>query len=155
MFAQNRRRLACLNAPGNNQLEQTMFKGLDHIAILVEDTEEALKVYRDRMGLPLLFSEVVNDGAFRLTHLDLGNAHLQLVQPLDPDHPLFAHLREHGPGLHHFCMKVENVGEAMSEAAANGIEFAQTAPHQAPNGRRAAFLAKTSTGGVQVEITGD
>ncbi len=131
-----------------------MFKGLDHIAILVADTDEALRVYRDRMGLPLLFSEVVNDGAVRLTHLDLGNAQLQLVEPLDQAHPLATHLREHGPGLHHFCLAVDDVGAAMEEAAAKGIETAQASPHQAPRGRRAAFLAKTSTGGVQVEITG-
>ena len=131
-----------------------MFKGLDHVAILVADTEEALTVYRDRMGLPVLFSEVVNNGAVRLTHLDLGNAHLQLVEPLDPAHPLAAHLREHGPGLHHFCLAVDDVGVAMAEAAAKGIEMAQPLPHQAPRGKRAAFLMKTSTGGVQVEITG-
>ena len=132
-----------------------MFKGLDHIAILVTDTDAALAVYRDRMGLPLLFSEVVNNGAVRLTHLDLGNAHLQLVEPLDAAHPLAAHLREHGPGLHHFCLEVDDVSAAMDEAAARGIEAAQPRPHQAPRGRRAAFLAKSSTGGVQVEITGE
>jgi len=131
-----------------------MFKGLDHVAILVADTEEALLVYRDRMGLPVVFSEVVNNGAVRLTHLDLGNAHLQLVEPLDTAHPLAAHLREYGPGLHHFCLAVDDVAAAMTEAAAKGIEMAQAHPHQAPRGRRAAFLAKSSTGGVQIEITG-
>ena len=30
-----------------------MFKGLDHVAILVADTEEALGFYRDRLGLPV------------------------------------------------------------------------------------------------------
>ena len=132
-----------------------MFKGLDHVAILVADTEAALEVYRDRMGLPVLFSEVVNDGAVRLTHLDLGNAHLQLVEPLDPAHPLAAHLREHGPGLHHFCLTVDDVGAAMSEAATRGIQCGQVRPHQAPRGRRAAFYTKDSTGGVQIEITGE
>ena len=131
-----------------------MFTGLDHIAILVTDTEEALKVYRDRMGLPLLFSETVNNGAIRLTHLDLGNAHLQLVEPLDPAHPLAAHLREHGPGLHHFCLAVDDVDAAMAVVGDRGLEFAQASPHQAPRGKRAAFLARASTGGVQVEITG-
>ncbi len=131
-----------------------MFTGLDHVAILVANTEEALKVYRDRLGLPLLFSEVVNNGAVRLTHLDLGNTHLQLVEPLDEAHPLSVHLREHGPGLHHFCLSVENVSEAMAVAPEAGLELAQAAPHQGPNGKRAAFLSKASTGGVQIEITG-
>src|SRR5438105_963266 len=115
--------------------EQNMFKGLDHVAILVADTEEALKVYRDRLGLPVLLSEVVNNGAVRLTHLDMGNTQLQLVQPLDETHPLYKHLREQGPGLHHLCFAVEDVAEAMSQAPATGLEMAQTSPHQGVQGK--------------------
>ena len=132
-----------------------MFKGLDHVAILVEDTEAALKVYRDRLGLPLLFSEVVNDGAVRLTHLDMGNVQLQLVEPLEPTHPLARHLRDKGPGLHHICFSVDDVESAMAAGPERGIEIAQERPHQGTQGKRAAFLAKGSTGGVQIEITGE
>ncbi len=131
-----------------------MFKGLDHVAILVADTEAALKVYRDGLGLPLLLSEVVNGGKIRLTHLDMGNTQLQLVEPLDPSHPLYAHLLQQGEGLHHLCFAVEDVEEAMTAATEAGLEMAQASPHQGTQGKRAAFLAKTSTGGVSFEITG-
>jgi methylmalonyl-CoA/ethylmalonyl-CoA epimerase len=87
-------------------------QGLDHLAIVVKDTEEALQIWHHGMGLPLVHSEVVNDGTIRLTHLDLGNTHLQLVQPLTPDHPLQDWLKENKSGLHHFCLKVENVSES-------------------------------------------
>lgn len=129
-----------------------MFKGLDHVAILVADTEEALCLYRDRLGLPVLFSEVVNNGAIRLTHLDLGNTHLQLVEPLLETHPLRAHLREHGPGLHHLCFAVENVAEAVEQMRPNGFEAAPL--HQGTQGKRAVFLSKATTDGVQLELTG-
>ena len=131
-----------------------MFNGLDHLAIVVPDTEAALAIWRDRFGFPVLLSEKVNGETILLTHLDLGNTQLQLVQPLVADHPLWAWLREHGPGLHHFCLAVDDVAAAMTEAAVKGIEMAQAHPHQAPRGRRAVFLAKSSTGGVQIEITG-
>ena len=131
-----------------------MFKGLDHVAILVANTEEVLKVYRDRLGLPVLLSEVVNGGAIRLTHLDMGNTHLQLVEPLEPSHPLYAHLLQHGGGLHHLCFAVEDVDDAITAVTDAGIEMAQPQPHQGTQGKRAAFLAKSSTGGVSFEITG-
>lgn len=131
-----------------------MFKGLDHVAILVADTEEALRVYHDRMGLPVLLSEVVNSGAVRLTHLDMGNTQLQLVEPLDPSHPLYAHLQQQGGGLHHLCFAVEDVDEAITAVTEAGMEVAQAKPHQGTQGKRAAFLAKSSTGGVTFEITG-
>jgi methylmalonyl-CoA/ethylmalonyl-CoA epimerase len=123
------------------------FQGLDHIAIAVPDTAEALKVWRDQLGFPVLYSEDVNDGTVRLTHLDLGNAHLQLVEPLTPDHPLQAWLAKNGAGLHHFCLRVENVGVELPGLSG-------PAPHQGTQGKRAAFLDKSVTQGVQVEITG-
>ena len=131
-----------------------MFKGLDHVAILVADTEAALKIYRDRLGLPLLLSEVVNGGAIRLTHLDMGNTQLQLVEPLDHSHPLYLQLLEHGGGLHHLCFAVENVEEAITSVKEAGLDMAQAHPHQGTQGKRAAFLNKSFTGGVSFEITG-
>jgi len=130
-----------------------MFNGLDHLAIVVPDTEEALKTWRDRLGLKLLYSEVVNNGAIRLTHLDLGNTHLQLVEPLSVDHPLQAWLAKNGPGLHHFCFKVDDVGEARTELEAHGLPSAAS-PHQGTQGKRALFLDRPATQGVQVEVTG-
>ncbi len=125
-------------------------QGLDHLAIAVPDTEAALKVWRDTLGFPLLYSEVVNGGTVRLTHLDMGNAHLQLVEPLTPDHPLQAWLAKNGPGLHHFCLKVDDVGEAMADAP---VPTGST-PHQGTQGKRALFFDKAATQNVQVEVTG-
>jgi methylmalonyl-CoA/ethylmalonyl-CoA epimerase len=121
------------------------YQGLDHLAIVVPDTEVALKI-----GFEVLYSEDVNGGIVRLTHLDLGNTQLQLVQPLTPDHPLQAWLAQHGPGLHHFCLKVQDVGEAQKHSPV------PTAPnvHQGTQGKHALFLDKTATQGVQVELTG-
>ena len=130
-----------------------MFKGLDHLAIVVPNTEEALKIWRDRVGLKFLYSEVVNNGAVRLTHLDLGNTHLQLVEPLTSDHPLKAWLAKNGPGLHHFCFKVDDVGATQAELRASGLPTAELI-HQGTQGKRALFLDKSATDGVQVEVTG-
>lgn len=125
-------------------------QGLDHLAIAVPDTEAALKTWRDTMGFPVLYSEVVNGGTVRLTHLDLGNTHLQLVEPLTPDHPLQAWLAKNGPGLHHFCLKVDDVAEAMVDAPVP----TGAVPHQGTQGKRALFFDKTATQNVQVEVTG-
>ena len=65
-----------------------MFNGLDHIAIIVWDVDETLKVWRDQFGFRELFREKVNGDTTLLDHLDLGNTQLQLVQPLTREHPL-------------------------------------------------------------------
>lgn len=134
-------------------MEHPVFRGLDHVAIVVPDTDEALTIWRDRVGLRVLYSEVVNNGALRLTHLDLGNTHLQLVQPLAPDHPLQAWLTKNGAGLHHLCFKVDDVQQAFETLPAAGLPVAP-APHQGTQGKRALFLDKTASQGVQLEVTG-
>lgn len=129
-------------------------RGLDHLAIAVRSTDEALQIWRDRFGFPVVCSELVNGGAVRLTHLDLGNTHLQLVEPLSPGHPLHAWLAQHGPGLHHFCLRVDDVGASHAALLAAGLAPAAPAPHQGTQGKRALFLARGATQDVQVEITG-
>jgi methylmalonyl-CoA/ethylmalonyl-CoA epimerase len=134
-------------------MNHPIFRSLDHLAILVPDTDEALKIWRDRVGLTVLYSEVVNQGAIRLTHLDLGNTHLQLVQPLTKDHPLQSWLAKNGPGLHHLCFRVDDVGQAFVELPHQGLTVAPVT-HQGTQGKRALFLASSATQGVQIEVTG-
>ena len=134
-------------------MNHPFFRSLDHLAIVVDNTDEALEIWRDRVGLDVLFSEVVNEGTIRLTHLDLGNVQLQLVEPLVDEHPLRSWLAQHGPGLHHFCLKVDDVEQAFRELPHQGLPVAR-APHQGTQGKRALFLDRSATQGVQVEITG-
>lgn len=132
------------------------FQQLDHIAIVVRDTDEALKFYRDQLGLPLLFSQVLPDAPLRLTHLDTGTAvNLQLVQPLTEDHPLAAWLRTHGEGLNHLCFKVDSVASAMTTLPSHGLPLRDKAPRAGPNGRAAAFLDPAATRGVLLEVTSE
>jgi len=134
----------------DDRFQDSQYQGLDHLAIAVPDTEAALKLWRDKFGLKVVYSEDVNGGTVRLTHLDLGNTQLQLVQPLTPEHPLQAWLAKNGPGLHHLCLKVEDVGEAMKVSPVPPAPK----PHQGTQGKRAVFLDKSATQGVQVELTG-
>lgn len=130
-----------------------MFKALDHLAIVVPDTEAALAIWRDRYGFPVLYSET--NGGAKLTHLDLGNTQLQLVEPVAPDHPLRAWLATNGSGLHHLCLAVDDIGQAMEALPAHGLASAQAEPHQGTLGRRALFVDPATSDGIRVELTGE
>jgi methylmalonyl-CoA/ethylmalonyl-CoA epimerase len=131
-----------------------MFTGLDHIAVVVPNTEAALSVWRDRLGFQVLFTETVNGEKVRLTHLDLGATQLQIVEPLVDDHPLSDWLRANGPGLHHLCLATPEVAAAGHALAEQGLVSENSALHQGTRGKRALFLDRQATGGVQVELTG-
>jgi len=130
-----------------------MFNKLDHIAIAVRNTEKALELYRDTLGLPLLFSEVLDGPGVRLTHLDMGNLHLQLVEPLSSGHPISQFLDERGEGLHHLCWQVPDIDEAMTRLDDHQLSPGPNEPHPAPNGGKAAFIEPSLTNGVLWEMT--
>lgn len=128
--------------------------GLDHVAVVVPDTGQALRFWQDALGLDVLRQEVVNGGSVRLSQLDLGGAQLQLVEPLPPHHPLRAFLeRQGGPALHHLCLRAPELDRAVAWARAAGLLSAGTALHQGTRGQRAVFLDSAATG-VTLELTG-
>ena len=100
----------------------TLLRRLDHVAVVVRDTESALAFYSGKLGLSVASSEEVASPHVKLTYLDAGNAYLQLVEPLDDQSPLARWLDEHGEGLHHICFGVDDVEEAVASLSDPGTE---------------------------------
>ena len=132
-----------------------IFTNLDHIAVVVGNTADALLVFQDQLKLPFLFSEVMEEQGVRLTHLDLGNCHLQLIEPLWEDHPL---RKETSPGsfcLHHICLKVESIPDTLQELMPSEITSRDLVPRRGPNQRKAVFLEPSQTGDLIIELTSE
>jgi methylmalonyl-CoA/ethylmalonyl-CoA epimerase len=125
-----------------------LLRRLDHVAILVRDTEDALRYFRDELGLRVHSSEEIDVPRVRLTYLDTGNAFLQLVEPLDGSSELSTWLDEHGEGLHHICFGVDDVAAAAA-ALSNGAEPS----FGSGRGRPSAFVATGASHGVRIECT--
>ncbi len=131
-----------------------MINQLDHIAIAVKNTDEALMFYRDKLGLPVVLSEVMDDSKVRLTHLDLGNLHLQLVEPLTDEHPLQEFLETSGEGLHHLCFYTDDLDETVKEVSQKDLKLRKPEYHSAPLAKQAAFIDPATARGVIWEFTG-
>jgi methylmalonyl-CoA/ethylmalonyl-CoA epimerase len=127
-----------------------MIKRLDHVAVLVADTETALLHFRDHLGLTVVAVDEPPEVPVRLTYLDLGNAWLQLVEPLDPEHPLAAQLKEDGEGLHHICLGVDDVEAERRRIGPAGVE---PPPLGSGRGRPAGFPGGEPAHGVRIECT--
>jgi methylmalonyl-CoA/ethylmalonyl-CoA epimerase len=129
-----------------------MIRGLDHVALVVRDTERALSFWRDVLGLEVRFSELGRGGTVRLTNLVLGDTELQLVEPLDDAHPLFAWLGERESALHHLGLNVDDVEGARQQALELGLVGAVAAIIPATLGRTALFLDEALTQDVVIEV---
>jgi methylmalonyl-CoA/ethylmalonyl-CoA epimerase len=128
----------------------TPIRRLDHVAVVVRDTEAALRTYRDRLGLPVVHTEVQEDAQVRLTYLDCGNAFLQLVEPLAGETTLGRWLEQHGEGLHHVAFGVDGAVAAATALAPAG---SPPAPEGRGRGRVSAFVPGTPPHGAPLECT--
>ncbi|HEY6759284.1 MAG TPA: VOC family protein [Baekduia sp.] len=131
--------------------ERPAIAGVDHVAILVADTETALAHWRDHLGLTVVHQEVNAVAQARMTYLDAGNLLLQLLEPLNPDAPLGRALAADGEGLHHLCFGTDDV---LRDAAVAATGDDAPAPSLGSGrGRPSAFVPGAAPNGVRVEFT--
>jgi methylmalonyl-CoA/ethylmalonyl-CoA epimerase len=123
---------------------------LDHVAIVVADTESALRFFRDQLGLEVVAVDEPPPpaAAVRLTYLATGSIALQLVEPLDDQSAVAIWLAEHGEGLHHICFAADDV-----DAEIRGL--AGDLPYDPGSGlgKLAAFLPGALPHGTRIEFT--
>ena len=129
-----------------------MLSAIDHVGIAVEDLDAALAVYRDQLGMPLVHRETVADQGVDAALLDVGDGHIELVAPLNPDTAVGKFLHRRGPGLHHVAYRVASVQDTLDACVAAGIRLVDKQPRTGIRGSQVAFLHPASTGGVLTEI---
>jgi methylmalonyl-CoA/ethylmalonyl-CoA epimerase len=126
--------------------------GLDHVAILVADLDAAVKLYRDVYGLTLHEIEEVPSEKVRVAIFGHGEGRIELVSPAGPDSPMAKTLEKRGEGLHHICLEVPDVEEAMAALKARGAPLLDEKPHPGAGGTRVAFVHPKGSRGVLVEL---
>jgi methylmalonyl-CoA epimerase len=129
-----------------------MLTVIDHVGVAVEDIDAALALYRDALGMPLVHRETVSEQGVDAALLDVGDGHVELLQPLGPETPVAKFLARKGPGLHHVAYRVDDVAEALAKLSAAGLRLIDEQPRTGIRGSRVAFLHPASTGGVLTEI---
>lgn len=123
-------------------------RGVDHVALVVRDVDASLAYFTGQLGLTVIRDEVTAaSGGARLVFLDAGAVAIQLVSPTGPDGPMAAHLADHGEGLHHVCLAVDDIDASLAALAPG----AGVAVAVGGRGRRTAFLPG-APGGMVTEL---
>ena len=86
-----------------------MFARIDHIGVAVESIDDALKLYETSYEMTLVHREVVEEQGVEAVLLDLGENHVELLQPLGPDTPVGKYLDKRGAGIHHVAYQVTDI----------------------------------------------
>jgi methylmalonyl-CoA epimerase len=125
---------------------------IDHVGIAVEDIDAALPYYRDVLGMPLVHRETIAEQGVDAALLDVGDSHVELLQPLGPETPVGKYLARRGPGLHHVAYRVADIDATLETLAGAGIRLIDEQARIGIRNSKVAFVHPASTGGVLTEI---
>lgn len=126
-------------------------KKIDHVAVVVADTDEAIAKYKSVLGVEPVLREVVESQKTEATLLPMGETSLELISPKGNE-GLEKFLAKKGPGLHHIAIEVEGIETALATLKALGVPLVDESPRKGARGHKVAFLHPKATGGVLVEL---
>ncbi len=129
-----------------------MIKKINHIAIAVNNVEEAAKFYKDVMGLTLSGVEVVPAQKTKVGFLKIGESNIELVEPAETDSPLVKFLEAKGQGIHHICFEVNDVEAEVKTYLEKGATMVDQKPRPGAHNTKVAFVHPKSSGGVLIEL---
>ncbi len=131
-----------------------MITGLSHVSIVVPSLDAAGRALEAKFGLKIGAVAVNEEQGVRMAYVDLGNAKIELMEPARPDSPV-AKFLERNPrgGIHHFCLKVDDVEATAAAATAKGVRvLGDGKPQLNVHGERIAFVHPQDFLGALVEL---
>jgi methylmalonyl-CoA/ethylmalonyl-CoA epimerase len=129
-----------------------VFGRIDHIGVAVDDLDEAVALYSERLGMPVEHRETVAEQGVEAVLLGVGVSHVELLSPLSPDTAVGKFLERNGPGIHHVAYGTDDIESALDSVRAAGLQLIDESPRTGIRGSRVAFVHPRSTGGVLTEL---
>jgi methylmalonyl-CoA/ethylmalonyl-CoA epimerase len=131
-----------------------MITGLSHVSIVVPDLAAAARRLRETYGLRVGEIQTNEGQGVRLAYADLGNARIELMEPLRPDSPV-AKFLERNPkgGIHHFSLGVDDMAATAGGLRRDGVRIlGDGSPQYNVAGERIAFIHPGDFLGALVEL---
>jgi methylmalonyl-CoA epimerase len=125
---------------------------LDHIGIAVANLGEALRFYRDALGLEIETPEDVASQRVRAHFISAGDSAIELLEATDETSPIAKYIRKRGPGLHHMTLRVDDLAAALARLKQRGVRLIDEIPRVGAHGSLVAFIHPSSAHGVLVEL---
>ena len=126
-------------------------KRIDHIAIVVENLERALAVYRDALGMRVTAVKEMPEQDVMMAFLPAGDSEIELLEPIHPDSGIAKYLAKRGEGLHHICLEVDDIEGTLADLKTRGAQLIDETPKQGAYGR-IAFIHPKGAPGVLIEL---
>ena len=124
---------------------------LDHIGIAVKSLDSAA-IY-EALGLTIDHVETVETQGVRTAFLSVGDSNLELLEPTGPQSPIAKFIEKRGEGIHHICLRVDDIEAELARLKEKGFRLINEAPVPGAHGCRVAFLHPAAGNGVLIELS--
>jgi methylmalonyl-CoA/ethylmalonyl-CoA epimerase len=132
-----------------------MIQSLHHIGIAVDDLDEAVRLYRDVLGLSFHGIEDVPTEGVRVAVVQAGPVRIELLQALQPDSPIAKFVGKRGPGIHHLAFQVDSCQGTLEVLRSKGAPVIDQTPRPGAHGTKVAFIHPKGLKGVLAELVED
>lgn len=139
-------------------------KGLAHICFMVRDLDQAIKDWQAILSVLdpeaaesfVYYEDFVGGGDVMrwATFNNPNGCEIQLMQPVNPDGPLYKRLQKHGESVHHICFVNNDLERVVVELDEAGIALTNKELSFDPNlnWQQWTFIAPKSSHGCLVEL---
>jgi methylmalonyl-CoA/ethylmalonyl-CoA epimerase len=128
-----------------------MITKIHHVGAVVRSADEALRFWRDTLGLEVTADRVIEDQGVRGVLLKVGNSEIELLEPTRADTGVARFLETRGEGMHHICFESDDVAAELTAAAARGLDLIDAEPRPGLAGM-IGFVHPKANHGVLVEF---
>jgi len=125
---------------------------IHHVGIAVSDLDQSIELYRSVFGAELLDRMANENEGLEAAFMRMGDSEVELMAPTRVDSPVGKFVARRGPGLHHVAYAVTDLGKAIEEVRAAGLELIDAEPRMGMHGARIAFIHPKSAVGVLTEL---
>ena len=127
-------------------------KRIEHVAIAVKSIKAMRDIFENKLGIEMEYEEHMPEHSTSLAMFPIGDTYLELLQSDKPGTGTSRWIAEHGEGLFHICLEVEDIDGAMTELRGKGIDFQTVKPMIGHGNCRIVFLDPKSTGNLVIEL---
>ncbi|MBU2636462.1 MAG: methylmalonyl-CoA epimerase, partial [Bacteroidetes bacterium] len=85
--------------------------------------------------------------------LEVGGAHIELLEGTSADSPISKFIEKKGEGIHHLSFEVEDIERELARLKESGVQLIDEKPRLGAGGHLIAFVHPKSTNGVLIELS--
>ncbi|MED1782556.1 methylmalonyl-CoA epimerase [Brevibacillus fortis] len=123
-----------------------------HIGIAVKSLEKTLPFYTEQLGLELVGTEIVESEQVHVAFLQIGESHIELLEPLSDESPIAKFIEKRGEGIHHIAFDVDDVASRLSTLKEQGVPLIHEVPKAGAHDALIGFLHPKASNGVLYEL---